>query len=821
MKIPISWIKDYIKFDVPANDIADLLTMAGTEVSNIQKIGTDWDKNKLKVGQILNIEKHPNADRLSLVEVLISNSQKINVVCGANNIEVGQKIAFAESGSELYSPRDKKTIVLKKSNIRGIESNGMICSPLELKYSEDHEGILVLDKNEKIGSSLYSVIGDEILDFDITPNRSDCLSVIGITREIIAILNSHKFDYKINEKYLYFNTLNNFQSKKSKNIDVQNLNFEKCLRYSGSEISSIVVENSPFWIKDRLIKSGLRPINNIVDVTNYVMMELGQPLHAFDLSKIKTKKIEVKSSKNKEKFKSLDGENRKLNSNILSITDGAQSIGLAGIIGGFNSEIDSKTKNIFLESACFEMSNIRQSSKELGLNTDASHRFERGVPIGLSIIALNRAIALIEDINKKEIIINGNWDLYSKNININPNKKQNLTGQRYKKIIGESITRKETANILNSLGFNASASKTNETNFTQKVEIPYWRSDITIEDDLIEEIARIKGYDNLSSEPLQYPENNIPVDNNIMYRNNIRNEMKSMGYIETINYPTINNTEYNLTNLNVNSPIKLQNPINKKNNILRPNLKTGLINNISINSKKYPEIDSWKFYELGRIFNLGNMDNKYQLPDQSYSLGIISSGLISKTNWNSIPDQINFYTFKGDLDRIIKSMGIKIEFKKNNNYYFYSEKSALLFSENVEIGSIGNINEQTLAKFNVKLKEVLYCELNLDKLENSINYNNEFTKTSPYPLAIRDLSLTVDKNVLSNQISDIIKQNPLVTDLNVIDVYSDLKPEKKSITIRITYQSFNETLNNLKIDESQNKILRQLKKHLNIELRKT
>ena len=821
MKIPISWIKDYIKFDVPANDIADLLTMAGTEVSNIQKIGTDWDKNKLKVGQILNIEKHPNADRLSLVEVLISNSQKINVVCGANNIEVGQKIAFAESGSELYSPRDKKTIVLKKSNIRGIESNGMICSPLELKYSEDHEGILVLDKNEKIGSSLYSVIGDEILDFDITPNRSDCLSVIGITREIIAILNSHKFDYKINEKYLYFNTLNNFQSKKSKNIDVQNLNFEKCLRYSGSEISSIVVENSPFWIKDRLIKSGLRPINNIVDVTNYVMMELGQPLHAFDLSKIKTKKIEVKSSKNKEKFKSLDGENRELNSNILSITDGAQSIGLAGIIGGFNSEIDSKTKNIFLESACFEMSNIRQSCKELGLNTDASHRFERGVPIGLSIIALNRAIALIEDINKKEIIINGNWDLYSKNININPNKKQNLTGQRYKKIIGESITRKETANILNSLGFNASASKTNETNFTQKVEIPYWRSDITIEDDLIEEIARIKGYDNLSSEPLQYPENNIPVDNNIMYRNNIRNEMKSMGYIETINYPTINNTEYNLTNLNVNSPIKLQNPINKKNNILRPNLKTGLINNISINSKKYPEIDSWKFYELGRIFNLGNMDNKYQLPDQSYSLGIISSGLISKTNWNSIPDQINFYTFKGDLDRIIKSMGIKIEFKKNNNYYFYSEKSALLFSENAEIGSIGNINEQTLTKFNVKLKEVLYCELNLDKLENSINYNNEFTKTSPYPLAIRDLSLTVDKNVLSNQISDIIKQNPLVTDLNVIDVYSDLKPEKKSITIRITYQSFNETLNNLKIDESQNKILRQLKKHLNIELRKT
>ena len=266
MKIPVSWIKEYIDYNISNQKIAELLTMAGTEVSEIIKFGNEWDSN-ITIGKIKKIDKHPNADRLSLVEV--DNSQNIvEVVCGAPNIQINQKIALAQPGAKLYNPYEKKISVLKKSKIRGIESSGMICSPLELKYSEDHEGILVLDENEEIGASLFSVIGDEILDFDITPNRADCLSVIGITREIIAILNTHKYDYKINKKYADFNTLYNFfQSKQSKNIEVVNSNYEKCLRYSGAEISSIDVGNSPFWIKDKLIKSGLRPINNIVDIS--------------------------------------------------------------------------------------------------------------------------------------------------------------------------------------------------------------------------------------------------------------------------------------------------------------------------------------------------------------------------------------------------------------------------------------------------------------------------------------------------------------------------------------------------------------------------
>ena len=820
MKIPVSWIKEYIEYNISNEKIAELLTMAGTEVSEIIKFGDDWDSNII-IGEIKKIDKHPNADKLSLVEV--DNSQNIvEVVCGAPNIQINQKIALAQPGAKLYNPYEKKISVLKKSKIRGIESNGMICSPLELKYSEDHEGILVLDENEEIGASLFSVIGDEILDFDITPNRADCLSVIGITREIIAILNTHKYDYKINEKYVDFNTLYNFfQSKQSKNIEVVNSNYEKCLRYSGAEISSVDVGNSPFWIKDRLIKSGLRPINNIVDITNYVMLELGQPLHAFDLSKITTKKIDVKSSKNKEKFKSLDGENRELNSNMLSITDGTQSIGLAGIMGGFNSEIDSKTKRIFLESACFEMSNIRQTSKELGLNTDASHRFERGVPIELSIIALNRAIELIKNINNEYIVIDGKWDLCSKEINKNSNKKLTFTSKRYKKIIGESIKFEESANIFNSLGFNTSTSHwASYRSFSQKVEIPYWRSDITIEDDLIEEIARIIGYDNLKSTPMQYPENNVPVDNDIQARNDLRSEMKSMGYLEVINYPVLNDMQYNsITNDSSADPIELQNPTNQKNKFMRPNLRAGLIDNLSKNAKKYSDVESWKFYELGRTY-ISEINPKFKLPVQNYSLGIITSGNYENKNWANDPSKLNFYTLKGHVERLLHNLKIEFNFTKNKDIDFYNNKSANIISNNIVVGSIGFINEKKLLELNSKIKDVLYAELNLDHLLSNKNQIKKYQTTSTYPQAIRDLSLTVDKNVLSNQISDIIKQNPLVTDLNVIDVYNDLKPDKKSITFRITYQSFNETLNNVKIDESQNKILKKLKKQLNIELRK-
>ena len=820
MKIPVSWIKEYIDYNISNQKIAELLTMAGTEVSEIIKFGNEWDSN-ITIGEIKKIDKHPNADRLSLVEV--DNSQNIvEVVCGAPNIQINQKIALAQPGAKLYNPYEKKISVLKKSKIRGIESNGMICSPLELKYSEDHEGILVLDENEEIGASLFSVIGDEILNFDITPNRADCLSVIGITREIIAILNTHKYDYKINKKYVDFNTLyNSFQSKQSKNIEVVNSNYEKCLRYSGAEISSIDVGNSPFWIKDRLIKSGLRPINNIVDITNYVMLELGQPLHAFDLSKITTKKIDVKSSKNKEKFKSLDGENRELNSNMLSITDGTQSIGLAGIMGGFNSEIDSKTKRIFLESACFEMSNIRQTSKELALNTDASHRFERGVPIELSIIALNRAIELMKNINNEYIIIDGKWDLYSKEINKNPNKKLKFTSKRYKKIIGESIKFEESANIFNSLGFNTSTSRlTSHRSFSQKVEIPYWRSDITIEDDLIEEIARIIGYDNLSSTPMQYPENNVPIDNDIQARNDLHYEMKSMGYLEVINYPVLNDMQYKSTTKdNSADPIELQNPTNQKNKFMRPNLRAGLIDNLSKNAKKYSEIESWKFYELGRTY-ISEINPKFKLPVQNYSLGIITSGNYENKNWTNDPSKLNFYTLKGHVERLLHALKIEFNFSQNEDTDFYTNQSANIISNNITVGSIGFINEKKLIELNSKIKDVLYAELNLDNLLNNQNQIKQYQKTSAYPQAIRDISLRVDKNVLSDQISDIIKQNPLVTDLNVIDVYNDLEPGKKSITFRITYQSFNETLNNLKIDESQNKILRILKKQLNIELRK-
>ena len=815
MKIPVSWIKQYIKYDVSNERVAELLTMAGTEVSEIIKFGDSWDENII-VGEITKIEKHPDADRLSLVEVNDSKNI-IKVVCGAKNILVNQKIALAKPGATLFNPYEKKMSVLKKSKIRGIESNGMICSAIELGYSEDHEGILVLEPKSEIGNSLHSLLSDDIFDLDITPNRADCLSVVGIVREIACILKAQNINHKLLVPVNFENQ--NFNTSNNKNDFTVRINDKSCNRYSGLSMNSINVSESPFWVKDKLIKSGLRPINNIVDLTNFIMLEYGQPMHAFDISKIKSNKIEIKKFNNKKDFVGLDKEKRELRNSMLTITDGKNPIGLAGIIGGQNSEIDNKTSDIFLESASFSMSNIRETSKELNLSTDASYRFERGVPENLTVIALNRAIELLTQVNNKKPQISGFWDEYP-----NPSNNHSLTieftSKRYKKIIGENISMPKAKSILTNLGFVISSDKKEKSEYSIKFTVPFWRNDINIEDDLIEEIARTIGYDNLGSSPMVYPEKNIPIDESVESRNQLRSEMKSMGYLEVINYPALTDIEYEaVKNAPSETPVELQNPINQKNKYMRPNLRAGLIDNLTKNSSKYSDIESWKFFELGRSYT-SIINDQFKLPTQSYSLGIIASGSSENSNWSKGSSTLNFYTFKGHIERLLNNLDVKFELSQNKDKNFYNNKSALIISNNMEVGSIGFINEKNLVKLNSKIKNVIYAEFNLDYLLGSLNKITKYKKSSLYPRAIRDLSFIMDNNIFANDIIKIINSNPLVFDINIIDVYEDFDKNRKSITFRLSYQSLKETLSNKQIEESQNKILKLLKKNLNIELRK-
>ena len=814
MRIPVSWIKQYIKYEISNERIAELLTMAGTEVSEIIKFGDNWDEN-ITVGEITKIEKHPDADRLSLVEVNDSENI-IKVVCGAKNILVNQKIALAKPGANLFNPYEKKMSILKKSKIRGIESNGMICSAVELGYSEDHDGILVLDQKSKIGNSLHSLLSDDIFDLDITPNRADCLSVVGIVREIACILKAQNINHVL-IRPVNFENQNLDISNNKKDLSVK-INDTSCNRYSGVSMNAINVSESPFWIKDKLIKSGLRPINNIVDLTNFIMLEYGQPMHAFDISKIKSNKIEIKKFKNKKDFIGLDQEKRELNSSMLTITDGKNPIGLAGIIGGENSEIDNKTSDIFLESASFDMSNIRETSKELNLSTDASYRFERGVSENLTVIALNRAIELLTQVNNKKPQISGFWDVYP-SPSSNLSKTIEFKSKRYKKIIGESISMPKAKSILADLGFVISSDKKDKSEYSVKFSVPFWRNDINIEDDLIEEIARTIGYDNLGSTPMLYPEKNIPIDESVEARNKLRSEMKSMGYLEVINYPVLNDIEYEaVTNAN-ETPIELQNPINQKNKYMRPNLRSGLIDNLTKNSSKYSDIESWKFFELGRTYT-SVISDKFKLPTQSYSLGIIASGSSESSNWSHGSSELNFYTFKGHIERLLNNLNINFELSQNKDINFYNDKSALIISNNLEVGSIGFINEKKLIELNSKIKNVLYAEFNLDHLLTNLNNISKYKRSSLYPQAIRDLSFIMDNKIFANDIIKIINSNPLVSEINIIDVYEDLDKNRKSVTFRLSYQSFNETLSNKQIEESQNKILKLLKKNLNIELRK-
>ena len=814
MKIPISWIKQYIDYDISNEKVAELLTMAGTEVSEIKKIGENWDENII-VGKIIKIKKHPNADRLSLVEVDTS-TEIIKVVCGANNIQADQKIALAKPGATLYNPYEKKISTLKKSKIRGIESHGMICSALELGYSEDHNGILLLDQSFETGKSLKSLLYDEIFDLDLTPNRSDCLSVIGIVREISAILNAQNINHKL-LKQINFETTNSSTKYPGNNDFEVKIIDNECKRYTGLSINSFNVKESPFWIKDKLIKSGLRPINNMVDLTNFIMLEYGQPMHAFDITKIKSNKIEIKTNHSKQNFIALDQENRILKENMLMITDGENPIGLAGVIGGQNTEIDTKTSSIFLESASFDMSNIRQTSKNLNLSTDASYRFERGVPAQMTIHAIDRAIELIQEDKNQNINITGFWDEYSK-LYKEQTKTVIFTNKRYKKIIGQDIAFNDAKSIFESLGFKII--NDNQSEFSIELSVPFWRNDIDLEDDLIEEIARIIGYDNLNSSPMQYPLNNVPVDPSIKAKSDLRNAMRSMGYTEVINYPVVDKNEHAaLKNNNQNDAVELKNPINQKKKYMRSNLRSGLIDNLSKNVKQYSDIESWKFFELGRTYST-NIDNKFKLPSQDYSLGIIAFGNTENTNWSQQPIKIDFYVFKGYIEKIFNTLNIKFELSKILENDFYTNQSANIIVKDQEVGSFGYINDNKLNELNAKISNVLYAEIFLEKLLIHQNINKQYKKTSAYPNAIRDLSFVMENKIYSNDIIDIINTNPLISDIKIIDVY-DLKNEnKKSITFRLSYQSFNETLSNEKIEESQNKTLKILKQKLNIELRK-
>jgi len=799
VKVPLSWLKEYVDIQLPAEELAHRLTMAGVEVSGVQIIG-GW--NNVSIGVIKSIEAHPNADRLSLASVELPDEIH-TVICGAPNIMIGQKIAFAKEGAILFDSHTGEQQPLKKAKIRGIESAGMICSALELSLGTDHAGILVLDEDAPLGMALSDYLGDTILELEPTPNRSDCFSMLGIAHEVAAIEGT---SVREPEKE-YIETNEPIEDK----IQVDIVDPSLCSRYTASLISDVHIGPSPIWLQERLTKAGQRPINNVVDITNYVMLEYGQPLHAFDYKELTDHRIIVRPAKRGEILTTLDNVRRKLSPPILTIANSLRSIGLAGIMGGVTSEIKEFTTDILLESANFSGSNTRRSSTILKLRTEASLRFEKGLRPELAEKALRRATRLISQFANGKVS-HGIIDIY-------PGQKEiptiKLTSHRVNQILGISFDIEEMKNTLVSLGFEIK----NETRDSLSVKIPYWRSDIHIEDDLVEEVSRVIGYDRIPTVSMSTP---IPLIESWQlreFKENIKDLLVAAGLQETISYSLI--SRENLEKAEVIKhgiePLRLANPMSKELEFLRPSLRASILSTLVYNLRHKEE--TVKIFEVGRIYN----PIPGELPDEKEVAICTLAGQRFHQSWKSSQEIIDFYDAKGIVEVIFDNLGLKPSFEvSEDDDFLHPGKSAHIKYKGIQVGTIGEVHPRILDRFEIDTSPVAFVELHIETLLKFSQHNTQkFNDFSKFPASNRDLAIIIDSNITTEQIKEVILAENLVTDVTVFDVYEGegVPIGKKSLAYRINFQSSGFTLTADQVNNSLETIITKLERQFAAQLR--
>ena len=627
MKISLNWLRDYVDIALPLKDVAHRLTMSGTEVKATEIIGQAWDK--IVVGEIVAVEPHPNADRLTIVTVDLSVEQS-TVVCGAPNVRVGDKVPFARVGASLSDGHTGELVKLKPARIRGIVSEGMACSEKELGISDSHEGLMILPPEAPVGVPLSDYLGDAVLDLDVTPNRPDCLSVIGVAREMAA-LTRRKVKLSVPE---YKEEGPDIEKLVSVEIAAPDL----CSRYCASLIEDVKLAPSPPWMQQRLIACGMRPINNVVDVTNYVMLEYGQPLHAFDFRQIGGGKIVVRRPAEGEKMTTLDGVDRDLTPDMLVIADNKIPVAIAGVMGGADSEVIDITTSVLLESANFNPPSIRRTSTRLKLRSEASLRFERGISPDLTVPALTRATQLILDLAGGKAA-RGIVDVY-------PGKKDArvivLTAYEVKRLLGIEMKTEQMVDILTSLGFECSTS-----NSTMEVTVPYWRLDIDSTVDLIEELARTVGYDFIPTTMLSGRLPGLYRDATVEVRERLRDLVVGCGFQEVISYSLVNR-ERLAGVAPAEDAVRVANPLSMEQEHLRTSLRLGLLTHLRSNQKH--EEDGIRLFEIGKVY----FPREKDLPEEREMLAAVLSGSRTPVSWHDGKAMLDFFDAKGVVDALLE-----------------------------------------------------------------------------------------------------------------------------------------------------------------------
>jgi phenylalanyl-tRNA synthetase beta chain len=810
MLVPLSLLKKYVPVSLPPAELAHRLTMAGTEIGGVNEIGADWDRDKVLVGHVLKVDPHPDADRLTLPTVDLGGGESITVVCGAPNVAAGQKIAFAHEGARLYSAKSGRVEKLKSAKIRGVLSTGMVCSMLELSLGEDHEGILVLDDDALVGTPLVDYLGDAVLDAEITPNRPDCLSILGIAHEVGAITGR-----PVTEPDLSYPEDGDPIEEQ---VKIEITDPELCGRYTASLVSGLSVGPSPRWLQDALSRLGQRHINNIVDITNFVMLEYGQPLHAFDLDTIADRTIVVRAAREGESLATLDDETRKLRPPMLAIANSRDAIALAGVIGGSGTAVTEATTSILLESASFDPINTRRTSAGLRLKTEASYRFERGIRAELAPLALKRATKLILEI-AGGTAARGILDIY-------PGRRDapvvSISRRRIKQSLGVDFDMAQVEDALGSLGFERAETGNGSPEEALSMKVPYWRSDVTVEDDLVEEVARIVGYDNIPTTMLSTPIPHHEPHRLRKTRETLRDLLAAAGMQEVISYSLTSRETLDAVGAidDGPEPLRIANPMSSEMQLLRTSLRGSVLQALASNLR-VSRGEGIRLFEMGSVYLAREEAKERGLPEERQMLVGLLSGPRNPVSWLAEPGEMNFFDAKGVLESALEGLDAEIEYQASSDSVMHPGRAASLVCAGSPIGVVGEVHSRVLGHFDVGGRVAMF-EIDLETLHDALGDEpGGFTSTPKFPESERDFALMVDAAVPSAQVQAMIQQHKLVVRSSPFDVYSGegVPAGKKSIAYRVVFQSARGTLTAAEVERARGDILRRLEREVGAELR--
>ena len=814
MRVPLAWLNEYVNPALSPEQLAHRLSMAGAEVESIERSGGDWDQ--VVVGRVAQVSPHPNADRLRLALVDYGGEQPLTVVCGAPNLAEGQTIAFAQVGAQLRDPQTRELRKLRRGKIRGVESLGMICSERELGLSDEHEGILVLDTDAPLGAPLAEALGETALEIKPTPNRPDHFSVLGIAREAAALtggaVREPPDDYDESGPPVAERT----------SVVIEDT--AGCPRYTAIVIEGVQVGPSPEWLQQAVISAGMRPINNVVDVTNYVLMEYGQPLHAFDQARLREGRIVVRRARPDETIRLLDGGLLELSAEDLVIADAERPVALAGIMGGAKSEVDESTTTVLLETATFQAATIRRSAARHKLKTEASLRFEKALNPELALLAARRAARLIIE-TAGGVACAGVEDQY-------PGREHApqvvVSVERIRQILGIEPPVEQVRGILSALGIPNRWLPPDR----YAVSCPPWRSDIRIDDDVVEEIGRIIGYDELPAAALSGGLPEPERDAERFFAERLRDAAGALGFNEVITYATAAPEDQ------PPPALRLENPMNKEEDRLRNTLRPGLLRALAHN--RSAQRDAVRIFQVGKVWH----PRQGELPAEPLMLAVALSGQTTPSVHAQPARPLDFFDAKGALEQIAEGVGVRLDFRTHDatDPAFAATETADIFigdqpvgrldrasdrpeespgfADGQPVGRLGLVAPALIERFDLDPR-TWFLELAVAPLARAATAAASAAPLSPFPPAVEDLALIVDADQPAGRIAAAIADQPLVESATLFDLYhgDPIPPGRKSLAWRIVYRAPDRTLRDRDVDRARKGIIRRLQRQFNAQIR--